>query len=142
MARGPHCDLANLEYRWPTPCKVSFRVLSVHVPQCDEVATRIDVKLGENQFTVALPSSGPIEPQRGAKIGPNDDLLTPANGVLGCFNTKVEIVQLIDALKELLSDLIANVPKDYIVQGSDAAIKNFRRLAEGKEPLKSVQSDG
>jgi hypothetical protein len=82
-----------------------FRVLSCYESDYDEIATRLDIKIGVEQFNVALYARPPEPPKAGDKFRRDDDLISPNSGVLECLNVKVNRLDLIIALKELVRDL-------------------------------------
>jgi hypothetical protein len=100
--KGPHNDFSTIDPY--ARLDMSFRIINDYHIHFDRMLTRIDVKIGNEQYNVAFASGQPIEPQNGEKILPQDDLLTPKH-VVACLNLKVSKQELLKALKELVSDM-------------------------------------
>lgn len=103
MSKGPVTDKSKILMY--VSLDTSFRIITAYQPQDDQIITRIDVKIGNEQYNVGFVSGNPIEPKDGSRIMPEDDLITPKSGIIDCLNLKVPKYELIRALKELLSDI-------------------------------------
>lgn len=106
MAKGPSTNLDNIALY--AKLDTSFRIITAYQPTSDQIITRLDVKIGNEQYNVVFCSGNPIEPQSGSKIMPEDDLMTPRSGIIDCINLKVPKTELLRALKELISDIEGN----------------------------------
>ncbi len=106
MSKGTANDFSKLEMY--ARLDTSFRIITAYQSQSDQVVTRLDVKIGNEQYNVAFISGNPIEPKDGSKIMPEDDLMTPKTGIIDCLNLKVPKLELLRALKELVSDIESN----------------------------------
>ena len=102
MAKGPGLDISKLNYNVPNDC--SFRVLVDYFVPTDGCILRFDAKIKDKQYGVGLLSSQPIENAPGMKMTIDGPLVTPKH-VLGCVNTYTNKEKLLEALKELISDL-------------------------------------
>lgn len=103
MAKGPAINFENIELYPKTD--TSLRILSAYMPNSDSIIMRIDAKIENRQYNVAMASTPNVEPKSGELIKVTDDLITPKAGILNCFNVRVSKKELIGKLKELLSDL-------------------------------------
>lgn len=104
MSKGPALDF-NTQVKMYVRLDASFRIIVDYNNWADQLITRLDVKIGNEQYAVAVASSHPIEPQSGDKILPHDDLITPKDGIIDCINLKVNKTDLVRALKELIQDI-------------------------------------
>jgi hypothetical protein len=105
MAIGPGIDTKKLNYNIPDDC--SFRVIVDYFVPTDGCILRIDVKIKDKQYSVGLLSSQPIKNQPGMKMTTDGPLVTPKH-VLASVNTYTNKSKLLEALKELVSDLENN----------------------------------
>ncbi len=105
MAKGPGLNKESLN--WNTRFDTGFRIISAYDVGTDGVLTQIDVRVEQRQFTVGFYSSTPIEPKDGQPYLNNieGNMITPAKGILACQNVVASKVEIIRALKELVSDL-------------------------------------
>lgn len=108
--KGPGMDVVGkLGEKSPfAPCETGLRALSFYVIEWDEIATRLDVKIGANQYGVVFRSHPPRPPQQSEKIAADSDLMTPKSGVIDSFNIKAAKEDIIAALEELVADLKAD----------------------------------
>lgn len=91
--------MVNLEkLQIDVPRDIGFRAITDYIPQTDGTITRLDIKSGENRYNVAFGSTM-IEPDT------KGEMATPRKSVLECVNVKTSKLELIRALKELISDL-------------------------------------
>lgn len=103
MPKGPHINLNSIELY--ARLDTSFRIITSYHSESDQIITRLDIKLGNEQYHTAFCSGHPIQPPTGSKILPENDLITPSAGIIQCINLKVSKSELIRALKELLTDI-------------------------------------
>ena len=103
MAKGPIIDLNAIEMH--NQKETGFRITTAYQTGLDEYITRLDVKVFDVMYSVAIASTNPIAPIPGSKNTRETDMITPKTGIEYCLNLKVSKPELLRALKELVSDL-------------------------------------
>lgn len=103
MSKGPALNFNDMQLY--AKLDTSFRIITAYQSYSDQIVTRLDVKIGNEQYAVAFCSGNPIEPVVTSEIMPEDDLKTPKSNIIACINLKVPRQELIRALKELISDI-------------------------------------
>ena len=106
MSKGLSFNTGNLSFDLKPD--TSFRIILSYYLPTDQIITRIDIKIGNDQYSAGFISTNPIEPEDGSKILSKDDLRTPKAGIIDCINIKVPKDELLRALKELVSDIEEN----------------------------------
>lgn len=98
-------DIRKLNQYYANNNKIDtgFRLINTYLPEIDQIATRIDIKIENRQYATGFISSTPIKAKDGDKISPFNDLISPPG--FDCFNLKVNKKDLINSLRELAYDL-------------------------------------
>jgi hypothetical protein len=110
MAHASKLDMRKFPNWHDTPQDTPFRVITHYDVYTDGAFTRIDIKLGVEQYVVGFYSSLPIkkEEQANLKTGAGTtELITPGigGGVEAALNVKANKAEILRALKELVKDL-------------------------------------
>ena len=122
---GPSLDLSKVASDYDKPFDMSFRAIIAYEIHYDINILRLDAKIGDVQFAVAVPCSETQKKPTGNPIRSTDDLISPNGGIISCQNIKTPAHALIAALKELVSDLEEHISRK-------AEIKTIYKPADGK----------
>ena len=98
------------------PFDCGFRYINAYDITVDLQLNLLAFKIDQRQYTVGFYSTTPIEhdPEYNRSMKPGEMVTPPLKGIQGCINVKTNVEGLLQALKELITDIENDLAMGYL----------------------------